>query len=346
MAGRSFSELARSRPAADSVQWRGAPGAELVQMGDRPGARTLESPGRRREHRTPDLGRDRQAGPDPGARQTPPTPTGGALSLPIWRTDYRVAAISLSGMGASDWRETYSFEIFARETRACAEVAGLYHAAEKPIFHRPFLRRLAGLPCGDDLSGVDARCDPGRHRLRRPATGRRRLSQSNDADQANRVYPSLAEALGRFRLMAAAGLLELLYIADFIARRSLKRVPLPEGEGEGGGEGWTWRFDPCFGASSTEKPWPPWRPRPATRRWCTSTANIPKSCSATPSKLSILPARTRQIVIPDSEHHIMVDQPLAPGGGAAQRPGVLARRRHRALAGAPEPSHHAMGRGF
>ena len=25
----------------------------------------------------------------------------------------------------------------------------------------------------------------------------------------------------------------------------------------------------------------------------------------------ILPARTRQIVIPDSEHHIMVDQPLA-----------------------------------
>ena len=31
-----------------------------------------------------------------------------------------------------------------------------------------------------------------------------------------------------------------LYIADFIARRSLKRAPMPDGSGEG----WTWRFDP------------------------------------------------------------------------------------------------------
>ena len=30
------------------------------------------------------------------------------------------------------------------------------------------------------------------------------------------------------------------YITDFIARRSLKRSPLPDGSGDG----WTWKFDP------------------------------------------------------------------------------------------------------
>src|SRR5476651_2293156 len=32
---------------------------------------------------------------------------------PYLAQDYRVAAISLSGMGASDWRDSYSFEVFA-----------------------------------------------------------------------------------------------------------------------------------------------------------------------------------------------------------------------------------------
>ena len=42
---------------------------------------------------------------------------------PYLAQDYRVVAISLSGMGASDWRESYSFEIFSQELRAGAEAA-------------------------------------------------------------------------------------------------------------------------------------------------------------------------------------------------------------------------------
>src|SRR5262249_26026218 len=64
-------------------------------------------------------------------------------------------------------------------------------------------------------------------------------------DRPSRVYPTLEAALARFRLMPPqpAG---NPYIADFIARRSLKRAPLPNGEKgpDGSGEGWTWRFDP------------------------------------------------------------------------------------------------------
>src|ERR1700728_514899 len=52
---------------------------------------------------------------------------------PYLANDFRVAALSLSGMGGSDWREQYTFETFASEIFACATAAGLYDAAVKPI---------------------------------------------------------------------------------------------------------------------------------------------------------------------------------------------------------------------
>src|SRR5436190_7704861 len=53
---------------------------------------------------------------------------------PFFADDYRVASISLSGMGASDWRETYTFEGFATEIWEGAKAAGLYEAPVKPIY--------------------------------------------------------------------------------------------------------------------------------------------------------------------------------------------------------------------
>ena len=53
---------------------------------------------------------------------------------PFFANDFRVAALSLSGMGASDWRESYSFDTFATEIFECAKAAGLYEASVKPIY--------------------------------------------------------------------------------------------------------------------------------------------------------------------------------------------------------------------
>src|SRR6201996_2119693 len=53
---------------------------------------------------------------------------------PFLADEYRVAALSLSGMGDSDWRETYDFATFADEIWACAKAAGLYEAPVKPIY--------------------------------------------------------------------------------------------------------------------------------------------------------------------------------------------------------------------
>jgi pimeloyl-ACP methyl ester carboxylesterase len=234
---------------------------------------------------------------------------------PYLAADYRVAAISFSGMGGSDWREAYSFRTFAAEAHGAALAAGLYEAPVQPVFighsfggaqvfhaamnYPEWMRGAILVDTG--FGGPPPAAEGAAEGFRSP-WGR---------TQPNRIYPSLAAALARFRFMPPQGCSNP-YIADFIARRSLKRVPLPEGEGEGGGEGWTWRFDPQL-----------W-----TKLDRTAMESIAPSAAQTPlihiygqnSKIierhaqqqqSFLPPGTPQIIIPDSEHHIMVDQPLA-----------------------------------
>ena len=84
---------------------------------------------------------------------------------------------------------------------------------------------------------------PKDHLRRRPVL--RAILRASDniptTDRPKRVYPTLEAALARFRFMPpqAPG---HLFVADFIARRSLKRAPLEDGSGEG----WAWMFDPAM----------------------------------------------------------------------------------------------------
>jgi pimeloyl-ACP methyl ester carboxylesterase len=126
--------------------------------------------------------------------------------------------------------------------------------------------------------------------------------------QPNRVYPTLEAALARFRFMPPQGC-KNLYIADFIARRSLKRAPM-----EDGGEGWTWRFDPFLWGkldrSALDDLWE------APQTLLTPTVHLYGENSEIVRRhdeagLSRLPRSVKSIVIPDSEHHVMVDQPMA-----------------------------------
>jgi hypothetical protein len=130
------------------------------------------------------------------------------------------------------------------------------------------------------------------------------------ADRPSRIYPTLTAALARFRLMPpqAAG---QLYVADFIARKSLKQVPMPDGSGMG----WTWRFDPemwtkldrnaMMGIAPGGK-----RPEIVTPMIHIFGANSRILRHRTEGQPSPLPAMP-EISIPESEHHVMIDQPLA-----------------------------------
>src|SRR5690606_15466055 len=53
---------------------------------------------------------------------------------PLLATEYRVAAMSLAGMGASDWRDSYSPNAFAADALACVKAARLDEGPGKPVY--------------------------------------------------------------------------------------------------------------------------------------------------------------------------------------------------------------------
>ena len=104
-----------------------------------------------------------------------------------------------------------------------------------------------------------------------------------------------------------------VFIADFIARGSLKRVPLPEAE-EGTGEGWTWRFDPALWTKLDRTGMEDLSAQGVTTPMVHvigDRSTIIRRHLALAHNRGRIPLGVPQIVIPDSEHHIMIDQPIA-----------------------------------
>ena len=129
-------------------------------------------------------------------------------------------------------------------------------------------------------------------------------------DQRNRIAlrnATFEEAMARFRLMPPQPC-ENLYILDYIARRSLKRAPMADGSGEG----WTWKFDATMWekldrsgmAYGGERP----RPQvPTIHIYGGKSLIVQRRAKGEPHFLDGIP----EIEIPESHHHVMLDQPLA-----------------------------------
>jgi pimeloyl-ACP methyl ester carboxylesterase len=234
---------------------------------------------------------------------------------PFLSRDYRVASMSLAGMGASDWRETYAFQDFAADAEAVAQATGLYEGGRKPtyighsfggsqVFYAASLypERMHAAILVDTGFGGPPPNSPEAKRMEQ-------VRNIPTADRASRVYPTLEAALARFRFMPpqVAG---NLFVADFIARRSLKRAPLEDGSGEG----WTWRFDPnmwnkldrsAMNALNVSRPE---IKTPLIHIYGENSVVKSRRDGGQPSPL---PVDMVEIAIPESAHHVMVDQPLA-----------------------------------
>ena len=218
---------------------------------------------------------------------------------PFFTKDWRVAAISWAGMGDSDWREAYSGETFAAEIFAAIDAAELEAGGIKPILVGHSFGGFPTLYCAalhaDRLRGVvmaDSSIQPPEKRWKGPPPR---------PDAANRVYPTLEAALARFRL-APPQPCENLYIADFIARRSLKAVD----------GGWTWKFDPAIwqrfkmpdlGALLTQIACP------AALMWG-ERSNL-MHAETLDYMIAQMPKDVLLLPLPDADHHVMIDQPLA-----------------------------------
>ena len=218
---------------------------------------------------------------------------------PFFANDWRVAAISWSGMGGSDWRSAYSAELFATEIFAAVEAAGLEAGGVKPMVVGHSFGGFPTLYCAarhpERLRGaimVDSSIQPPEKRWKGPPPR---------SGLGNRVYPTLEEALARFRL-APPQPCENLYIADFIARRSLKEV-------EGG---WTWKFDPELWHNFRMPDLGLLLPEiacPAALMWG-ERSNL-MHAETLDYMVEQMPAHVRRLASPDADHHVMIDQPLA-----------------------------------
>ncbi len=241
---------------------------------------------------------------------------------PFFADDYRVAALSLSGMGRSGWRELYSLELFGQEVASAAEAAGLFEAAEPPV--------VVGHSFGGWVNMyVAARFG---HRLKGAVIlDSGLLSSGSSPDdlpltpRPNRVYPTLEAALARFRLVPEQRC-DNHYILDYIAREALMTAPLASqgaasapGVGVDGGLGWTWRFDPNMSLStasdflvkvdqSLSAP-----SCPLAMVWGDQSRMVSGAMLA--NTLARIPSGTPRVIIPDSAHHLFLDQPLAVVAG-------------------------------
>lgn len=217
---------------------------------------------------------------------------------PFFAADYRVAAFSWSGMGASDHRLTYSIGGFVDEIFAVIDAAGLARVGPPVIVAHSF----GGFPMmaavhtqGERFAGAVIVDTP--FRLQGEPGGR----PPNATNRPHRIYPDIAAALARFRFAPVQACANP-YIANWIARGSLRQVD----------GGWTWRFDPFL--------WSRFEvgdalalldaPRcPVALIWGDRSLLMQPDRVAT--MRNILPPGIPAIAIPDAEHHVMVDQPLA-----------------------------------
>ena len=228
---------------------------------------------------------------------------------PMLASDFRVAAFSLSGMGGSQWRERYSIGLYADEAFAAAEHTGLFDGSRPPVFVGHSFGSFPVIACahraGQRLRAAVVLDAPFYTREQRA----RRDTEKGPprAPRGTRVYPSQNAALRQFRFMPPQPV-ENLYIADYIARHSLRRVPLDDDQGHG----WTWRFDPSMwsryeGGRTTDE----------LRALGCPIANLYGARSAlvrpevVATQRTLLPPGSPFVEIPDAAHHLMVDQPAA-----------------------------------
>ena len=220
-----------------------------------------------------------------------------AIAPFLAREGWRVAAPDLPGMGESSWREEYTLESHGRAMLAAAEDAGA-SAAGKPVFaghsFGGFVTLKAATTFGDQLKAAIILDSP----IRKPEKQR----EGAPPKRGGKIYPDLATALGRFRLLPEQDC-ENLWLVDHIARGSLKQA-------EGG---YTWWFDPGIWAKLTYERRDP---EAAAAALACPLAFIRGAQS------NLMQADTWDymrgvftaspfITVPNAQHHLVLDQPLA-----------------------------------
>jgi pimeloyl-ACP methyl ester carboxylesterase len=217
---------------------------------------------------------------------------------PFFAADFRVVAPTWTGMGNSDWRDTYGVGLFVAEAMAACEALGLFEGPAKPMIAA---HSFGGYPAlglahahGHRFSGVLSMDSP----VEAPGLEH---GGPPPRSKGNRVYGQFHEALARFRL-APEQPCENLYAVDHIARRSIKAVD----------GGYTWKFDPFIWRKFEDQDALSFLKGarcPIAVMWGAQSALMGRG--VLDHMRSVLGPSAPFIPIPDAAHHLMLDQPIA-----------------------------------
>lgn len=216
---------------------------------------------------------------------------------PWFLEDYQVLAIDLSGMGDSGHRSGYSTELFAQELHGVCQHANL---GKNTVLVGHSFGGYAALKAGvlypQDFAGLVLVDSP----VRPPDYVWERDPKYSPV-RPRRVYPDLAAAMSRFRLVPAQPCANQ-FILEHIAKHSLRAV-------EGG---WQWKFDEHFFQTMD------------TGNTAAQLAEL--SCrvgvifgehsalfgqEVVDYMFGVLDQSVPFVSIPESYHHLFLDQPLA-----------------------------------
>jgi pimeloyl-ACP methyl ester carboxylesterase len=217
---------------------------------------------------------------------------------PFFLSRFRVVALDFSGMGDSGFRQQYDALSFSKDIAGVLEHARLGRStlighsfggsrvARTCVEFPELIERAIILDSLIPLPEVE-----------------RRIPQQLEL-RPKKIYPTYEAARARFRLVpeqnAAAD-----YVLDYIGEHSLKQVD----------GGWTWKFDdsfmprqfgedPGFLAAMLER-----IQLPVTYMYGDQSAVVSRTLAHAIVKR--IPNSRGPVAIPQSHHHVMLDQPLA-----------------------------------
>lgn len=227
---------------------------------------------------------------------------------PFFADTHRVVASSWSGMGGSDWREAYSMDLLCAEMLSTIAATGLAEGPVKPVVAShsfgSFPAMAFAARFGEQIGGLITIDSPFLSNEMRAKREQTREPSRPPRDTV--IYDTFEQALGRFRLMPAQTT-DNLFIVDYIARHSLREVKKADGT-----TGWTWRFDPFMWSRLTRNDSAADLAAAQCRlaiTWGAKSILFPDPVKA--FVRATAPKGTQFIEIPEAQHHVLIDQPLA-----------------------------------
>jgi pimeloyl-ACP methyl ester carboxylesterase len=214
---------------------------------------------------------------------------------PLLIPEFQVVALDLSGHGESGRRKTYPRELWAQELLAVADDAG-FDGPPIAIGHS-----MGGFVCiaaateRDRLAGAVILDSPVTRPDPEAEEGARGRSFRNP-----KVYPDEKTAFEHYRLVPGQPC-ENDFIIDHIAHHSLRQVA----------GGWTWKFDPAVFLRATPRAAHELLPHVRCRIALFRAAHGLVTPDIGEYMYELLDRNAPVIEVPESHHHLMLDQPLA-----------------------------------